>query len=368
MRVLVMGSSRDIEQHKDEIDKAGRELGKELAERGHTILVGGDDPLDVDSSIVAGALEDSSNKTSIEVHVPHGERGPYPEKAKNPDEKLEVRWHQFTDWNVTFMEVIRKKVDAVLAVGGRTFVVQAGTSAWMMGVPIIPVGSFGGGSKTLWEYSSIRREEFYHSAIENYEIDRLASPWTEGESAKFVVDVLEEVVKTVNRAKTPSRLLYLEFFLMIIALVGWVFFLVFPSIMAPGTWLDITNDNVLGKWQEYSLPLMFAAVIAAGLLGASMNTLRRINSGSVVTGRRLFLDTMLGITAGFVSAMLYLLAQIGINGEINATMAENDYIRVAIIVSMASLFAALFLDAAFARFGEISGSVMAGTFKESESS
>ena len=55
MRVLVMGSSRDIEQLKDKIDKAGRELGKELAERGHTILVGSDDPIDVDPSVVRPA-------------------------------------------------------------------------------------------------------------------------------------------------------------------------------------------------------------------------------------------------------------------------------------------------------------------------
>ena len=99
-----------------------------------------------------------------------------------------------------------------------------------------------------------------------------------------------------------------------------------------------------------------------------MKTLRSLGSGPIITGRRIFIDTALGIMAGFVSAMLYLLAQAGLNGTIEAILEEDDYIRVAIIVSMASLFAALYLDAAFARFSKISSSVMAGTFKESESS
>jgi len=98
-----------------------------------------------------------------------------------------------------------------------------------------------------------------------------------------------------------------------------------------------------------------------------MQTLRNIRGGATVTGRRIFIDTALGITAGVVSAMLYLLAQVGINGAVTVAISETDYIRVALIVSMASLFAALYLDAAFARFDKVRDSVIKSNFKEPES-
>ena len=356
MRVLVVGSSRFDKNDKTAIDAVGQELGERLAKRGHTILVGSDHPDDVDPSIVAGALADPSNKTPIEVHVTHGATEPYQGKDADPDVNLRVIWHQFADWDVTVMEVVRT-VDAVLAISGRVGVIQTGISAWMMGVAIIPVGSFDGGAKTLWEYGSSRRAEFYHQGITDADIDRLASPWGTG-TADFVVDRLERVAKAANLAKTPRNLLLSELALIIVALMGWIFFLTFPAVFGAADWWKL----------EYNLPLLFATVSASGLLGASMQTLRSMRSGSIVTGRRIVIDTALGITAGVVVAMLYLLAQAGITGDVTVKMEVSDYIRVALIMSMASLFAALYLDAAFARLDKAGDSVITGKYEEPDSS
>ena len=70
---------------------------------------------------------------------------------------------------------------------------------------------------------------------------------------------------------------------------------------------------------------------------------------------------MLGVAAGFLTAALYLLAQIAINGTVAFPQTDLDYSRIALIVSMAAVFASLYLDAAFSRFDTFKDSVMSGT-------
>jgi len=348
MKVLVVGSCRFNKEKKVEIDHAGREIGRVLAERGYTILVGADDPNDVDPSVVAGAIENSKNKAEIQVNVPHGQPIPFPEEAKNQGINLEIVWHQFPDWDVTVQEVI-KNIDAVIAIGGRVGVIQAGISAWMMGVPVIPIGSLGGGGFTLWQYGSSRRAEFYHRGLDDVEIDKLASPWDDSMSAEDVVNMLEKVIKASNLAKTPRQLLFTALAITVISLLAWIFLLTFPSTFGDGK----TTGNLL---------FMFGTVSASGLLGATIQTLRSIRSGAVVTGKRIIIDTVLGVAAGVISAILYLLAQVAVSGSVTFTMEHDDYIRVTLIVSMISLFASQYLDAALARFDKLKDSVIKGQF------
>ena len=64
----------------------------------------------------------------------------------------------------------------------------------------------------------------------------------------------------------------------------------------------------------------------------------------------------------FLLLLLMLLAQIAINGTLDPPKNNADYSRVALIVSMCSVFASLYLDAAFSRFDEMKDSVMAGQY------
>lgn len=282
-------------------------------------------------------------------------REPYP---AHTEPNLSVVWHQFPDWDVTNAEVVRD-VDAVLAISGRVGVLQTGISAWMLGIPVIPIAGFGGGAQKLWEYGSSRRNDFYHGALRDAEIDRLAAPWGKALGAEVVVEALEKVARAAKIARTPSRMLFSVLGVMILALVAWVACLTFPFVAAPRLLAD--------GWQPSdSLVFLFLTVSAAGFLGATMQTLRAIRNGNAVTSRAILVDTGLGVTAGIVMAMLYLLAQIAISGQINPDLAKEDFVRVALIVSMASLFASLYLDAALARFDKIKGSVFAGKYRESE--
>jgi hypothetical protein len=357
MRVIVVGSVRGNEDDPakaDAIRAAANEVGKELAARGHVVLVGTDNADDVDPSVVAGALS-ANDKAHIEVHAPQGMLEPF---KGNTSPNLRVVPHPFPDWDVTNMEVIRE-ADGVIAIAGRAGVVLSGISGWMLGVSVIPVGFFGGGAMTLWQYASSRRQACYHGALRDAEIDQLAAPWGKTLSAATVVETFEKVVRAAKWARTSVRLLVVELLVLFLAMLAWVFFLTFPFLGS--VWL-------FGGWNEsrLSLPMLFLAVSAAGLLGAGMQTLRAIRRGDTVTSMVIILDTALGVAAGIVTAMLYLLAEIGVSGTVQPALPAQDFVRVALIVSMASLFASLYLDAALARFDKIKGSVFSGKYGKAE--
>jgi hypothetical protein len=73
------------------------------------------------------------------------------------------------------------------------------------------------------------------------------------------------------------------------------------------------------------------------------------------------MDAVLGVAAGVLTAALYLLAQMAITGRLDLPADNGNYSRVALVVSMAAVFASLYLDAAFSRFDDVKQSVMAGS-------
>jgi hypothetical protein len=332
--------------------KAARELGVALREGGHEIWIGSDDPLDVDPFVVEGALtQDPSVK--VNIRVPRAFQEPYAGKPS-----VYKEWGEFPDWDVTSMEVI-DKVEAVILLGGRLGVVHAGTAAWMMRKVVVPVGSFGGGAEKVGRYGSSRRANFYHGALSDQEIDRLASPWGAGVDAKAVIGSLQKVYTSSLEKRVDMSLLRTTSVLMIVALACWVAGLVSPSL-AP---------SISGRkaWpSEWNFALLFPTVIAAGTLGACVKTLRAIRLGAM-SNLSANVDTVLGIAAGMMAAVLYLLAQIGVTGKIDLALTHEAYTRVSIIVSMAALFAGLYLDKAFAYFDGVGTSVIKGQHGKKDS-
>ena len=156
MKVLVSGSLRPptdatpgvADDQKVPVREAAQELGKFLATAGHTLVVGTDNPDDVDPFVVEGFL--SAAKTSqVEVHLMKGAPKCYQGQAN-----VTHSWHRYDDWDVTVLEVVRYHADAVVVIAGRQGVIQAGIAGWMLGRPTIPFGGFGGGAETVWDYGA----------------------------------------------------------------------------------------------------------------------------------------------------------------------------------------------------------------------
>jgi hypothetical protein len=346
MKVLVSGSLRGLEgdQQKDLVRAAGRELGKSLGAAGHTLLVGTADPDDIDPFVVEGFLSDAKT-AQAEVHLQKGAPKCYQGQAN-----VTHSWHRYEDWDVTVLEVVRYNADAVIVIAGRKGVIQAGIAGWMLGRPTIPFGGFGGGAETVWNYGSSDRQRFYFGALTDAEIDQLNGPWEPGVTGARVVGQLNRCAEYSRRAAISSRLRIGVGAGILFMLVVWIVLLAAPL-------LGWTPWGVKGR-----IPLLLGAVCSAGAFGALVQSMRSIRDGIAVTGAKALIDAVLGVAAGFLTAALYLLAQIAINGKLEFPVEDADYARVALIVSMAAVFASLYLDAAFSRFDTLKDSVMSGTY------
>ena len=122
-----------------------------------------------------------------------------------------------------------------------------------------------------------------------------------------------------------------------------------------------------GDVERHPIPPLLAAVCSAGVFGALVQSMRGIRDGMAVTGQKASVDAVLGLAAGFLTAALYMLAQIAITGELDLPVSNPDYSRVALVVSMAAVFASLYLDSAFSRFDGFKESVMSGTYGKKSS-
>ncbi|HEY3498105.1 MAG TPA: hypothetical protein VGK73_25575 [Polyangiaceae bacterium] len=348
----------DVDTLLKEIRGAAHELGKALAAADHEIWVGSDEKLDVDPSVVAGALSvqagSGTSATVIRVKVPRGLPEPYA-----AEQRVRTEWAEFPDWDVTTLEVI-DKVDAVVLLGGRKGVIHAGTAAWMMRKVVIPIGTFGGGAETVGRYGSSRRAQFYRGVLSDEEIDRLHSPWGKVLDAKFVVDSMQKIFEKVVEERMDTGLLRWTSWLAFTALILWVVGLVLPSV-APSV-------SKLEPWPAaWSFPLLFPTVIAAGTFGACVKTLRNIRLGTRTSRSSANAEAMLGVAAGIIVAILYLLAQIGVSGEIKLDLEPKDYTRVSIVVSMAALFAGMYLDKALSYLDGVGDSVIRGEHGKAKS-
>ena len=163
MRIGVLGSWRPdsgewkIQGTREQFESACSALGKELARRHQTIIVGADSPSTADYYIVRGFLEIIGGTRPpaplIEVVRPndsHGVEGrkSYLSLAKtNPGV---FRFHLSTQsrWTEAHLLTVRE-ADCVLVMGGKKYSYRAGLAAIVAGKRLIPVGCFGGAASRL---------------------------------------------------------------------------------------------------------------------------------------------------------------------------------------------------------------------------
>lgn len=369
MKILVSGSLRGVDPgRKVDVQTAAEELGKAIAAGGHTLLVGSEDPDDVDPHVVDGFASGGAT-SQVEVHLQKNAGKCYVGK-----QNVINCWHRYDDWDVTVLEVVRSEAEAVVVMAGRKGVVQAGIAGWMLGRPTIPFAGFGGGAATVWEYGSSDRQRFYFGALTDLEIDQLSSPWETGVTAPRIVRQLGKCAENLRRQAVPPAVRMRVSLGILAALLLWVLFLALPLLGIPAA--PAATPPVVATAAGSPVPapppfdrsngirflLLLAAVCSAGTFGAMVQSMRGIRAGVVITGQKVLIDAVLGIAAGFLTAALYMLAQIAITGELELPASNPDYSRVAVVVSMAAVFASLYLDAAFSRFDAVKDSVMSGAY------
>lgn len=343
MRVFVIGSSHYKEADAPLLFTFAAEIGAELAHRNHTVLVGSVDESTVDYHVVKGMIDSGADKNTVEIHRPANHQGADDEaKLTNAaNVRFVTPFHASLDWHIVHTEAITT-ADAVLLLGGRPSTASAGVTAKLLGKAVIPVACFGGGAREVWTYSSSRREEFYSGALNDEQIDCLASS-TPLLTAQQVVSDLESVYKARSRSSTPTWLLGVVIVLMSIAIAG-IFIILFRT--------EYSTDR-RPAWQLLS---MFLGAFFGGFLGTTMRSLWRWRDGEKLTEARVVVDAMLGIAAGVVSAVLYLVTKVVVVG---APTYHDNPTRVTLMMMLLGIFAAFYLETAFKRFDSLQNTLLA---------
>lgn len=356
MRVFVMGSDHYQDPPSEELFEAASQVGLELIRKGHTILIGTDTHSTVDYHIFKGAKEHTGKTSNIEIHRPDDGTVPFAEEFKIPESEISFTRYPPLGWKVTHIEVM-DTADAVLIMGSSEAVVITAVAASKLGKPVIPVGSFGGGAKTVWSYASGKRDRFYQGGLNNVDIDRLAEPWRGKVSAEHVVTSLEKVREAVEQARkdlarraTPPIILWTILALMFAGMGGWVYSL------AKGQTLTFFGRHI------GFIGLVFVVVCFAGLWGSAMKSVLDLRSGHKLTNQDVLLDIVSGLGAGVISAILYLVLELAVTGKISNSQEQDDFVRVALLVSLVAVFASMYIDTALARFESVRGAVLSGDF------
>src|SRR5690606_19669380 len=160
----------------------------------------------------------------------------------------------------------------------------------------------------VWGYGSGERREFYYGGVRDEEIDRLTTRWNGGggTNAAFVVDLLERVSEHAQHARNSSLLFATASGLAMLLFLAWVTLL---SALFVTPLRRVVNDLLVESyeqgWPGARFVLLLVSVCVAGAFGALMQTLRAMRDGLNVTSRRILLDGVLGIAAGFLTAALY---------------------------------------------------------------
>ena len=193
MRIAIFGS-RNLDRRfplrgtERQFVAAAEDIGRQLAHREHTILVGGASPTTADLHIVNGFLSvagtDMSTAARIQVVRPNDGDLVYGDEAARAPHLFEFFSHAEGWWQGAHLISLRES-DAVLTMGGGKGTYLAGLAAIVAGKRLVPVSSFGGASSELMKHL----EDTAGSSDRAAKLRRLNGPWT-SESCDVAFDLL----------------------------------------------------------------------------------------------------------------------------------------------------------------------------------
>jgi hypothetical protein len=184
MRVGIIGSWKSgpgewgIQGTREQFADACRTVGRELARRGLTIIVGGESPSTADVYVAEGALEivrgTMPARPVIEVLGPQDDGTSYRAAAeRNPGV---FGFHTATQhrWSETHLLTVRE-ADCVLAIAGMKGTYHAGLAAIVARKPLVPIASFGGAAtRLLLDLKGVEAAE----GIDSNYLLALNAPWS----------------------------------------------------------------------------------------------------------------------------------------------------------------------------------------------
>jgi hypothetical protein len=283
------------------VSQAAQELGRELAKANYGIMVYSPNPAYIEAAVVEGYVTSNvARPGSIQVRYPRGaEAGSrFPEQDTHPT-LFDPRPTTYSSWEVCFYQSL-KEADGVLILGGGSSALITGVTARLLRLSVVAVATFGGSADNVWVL--MRDQGLANVTDEDHRIMGRAS-WESDSAAQLVRLMTEQRARRLKEEET-MRMEQLAERGRAKRRAAITMGLFISAILAAGTAL------VAPLGPGGFLTLFFAAPLLAGAAGGIARNVLDLFQGTLIPrGRDELSGVVLGAMAGFVSAVLFVLAQ-----------------------------------------------------------
>lgn len=305
---------------------AAESLGRELALSGFRIAVFSSEADFIEKSVVKGYVSSGRAEVrSVVVHCRFGKDSDFAELSVFP-ECFDVRPDPASDWEVGYYRALLT-VEGLLLIGGGRSAFTAGLIAISRGIPVVALATMGGAAQRVW-----RRLPGEHELVSDEDISDMAAAWATSSAATLVASLsrqhellaerrrqAEEDLRRAGRREFAG--LVVGFVLLLLALTA----IPISYAVPPGTALGISS--------------LVGAPLLAGACGAIM---RNAFDDTQRWGRTM----MLGTSAGVVTTLLFLAAQLTTTPDVLTTEASR---RLLFFILPVGFISGLTFDAVYNR-------------------
>ena len=380
-RVLVVGSCRKMKDSgaategdtsRQDFIRAAEEIGNELAKRGFCVMIGSEDENTFDFHVAQAMLQHKSvtEATDPRIEVYRAEDGRYPfcDQMNQQPRLFAVKQFPTQEFRIAHT-LAAARADAVIVMGGMDKTPLVATTASLMRKAVIPVATFGGAAEDVWRTARQNHVRFFYNAITDVEADHLIDSWDSERSASTIVDITAKLLSANRDPGTEPRVAIWATLLLLCSMAIWIAAIGFGVGSLPGqaSATPVAGDSTItepigeaasSSGSGWTLAALFTTALFAGLIGATTSTLNDIRQSKTITRNDLLVTCALGIGAASIAAMLFLMAEVTLADGLQIPETASKYSRSALFMSLAAVFSALYLEAAFLRFDRVRDSVV----------
>ena len=287
-------------QQLDKLHAGAEELGKELAEKSYRIVVYSSNPAFIEADVVRGYVgSGKAQPNSIQVRYPQQNSDgnvPFFEESTRRD-LFDPRLDPNPNWEVSYYASLNE-VDGIVLLGGARSVFVTGVLAQIFTIPLVSIATFGGSAQAVWSLagnSLASAEERNLMARRSWHPDsapglvRSLGEQLKRRSAK-AVQIEEDRQKKSGEHQKRAQ-------------IAGLLFLGSIACTALGMFLDKSPVLVFGL-------TFFLTPLLSGAAGAVTRTILNARQGGIYKEEDpTLVAIVLGMIAGFASALLFALAQ-----------------------------------------------------------
>jgi hypothetical protein len=289
--------------------QAAEELGRELARAGYGLIVYTGDPAFIEMDVVRGYIKSgSATPKSIQIRFPQvigAEQTPLFDEQQDHGQYFEPVADTHPNWQVCFYQSL-KDAQGILLLGGASSSFITGLVARMYRIPLIAIATFGGSAQTVW---SLAVEEALWSEEER---NLMGAPTWDRDAAAKLVEALGSQRRRLDeedRNRLRSKELHEKSMHTRAGMAGALLLMAAALTMLGFFWQAL--DQLWFGLFFMVIPLL------AGATGGLFRTLLDFYRGMAFQpAHSTPVASVLGMGAGLITAILFVVAQWATNPEI----------------------------------------------------